>query len=149
MTRWQHDQQRRAIHAALSANAKRIAAAEAASEAVGRGLRGIWAAITKIEDLQVDLDHRVTALERELARARQPHRVPVVTAARRLGLSTASVRRLIAAGDLAGAALQLPDRERRVWVVDLASVERFERAAGAVDAEMRLIPGPGARETKG
>lgn len=109
--------------------------------ALRRGLAAAWGAVERLEagvaqerELREALEHRLAAVERELALGRALRRVPLVTAARRLGLSPASVRRLIQSGDLAGAALRLPDRERRVWVVEVQSLARFEREAGAVGA---------------
>ncbi len=98
----------------------------AASAARGR------AQLDELARENADLRRRVERLERRVADG--PERRPATWAARRLGLSPASVRRLVETGHLEGAALRLPDRERRVWVVEAESVERFERQGGAVGA---------------
>jgi len=67
-------------------------------------------------------------------------RVPAAAAAERLGLAAQTIRRLVAAGELEGLAVPMPDSGRRVWTVTLDSLERFERAAA--DA----VGAPGARE---
>lgn len=118
----------------LAAHAQRIGELEEILAARDRGLRELWAGLTRMEERLGRSDRRVASLERELARGRHPRRVPAATAARRLGVSSSSVRRLIEAGDLRGAALQLPDRERRAWVVDATDLERLERESGAVGA---------------
>lgn len=148
MNRWQRDQARRAIHAALAAHSKRIAAGEARFTAVDRGLRAIWGAITKIETRQTDLDHRLTAPERKVTHARDLRRVPAVTAALRLGVGPATIRRRIADGTLDGLAIRSGGRRR--WTVTLASLEALERGApGAPGAENRAAAGRRAPDTKG
>ena len=109
-------------------------------EAVARSLRGLWQAVEQLAGRLAEVERRTAALEHEMALGRETRRVPAVAAARRLGLSLASVRRLVESGALAGEALHLPDRERRVWVVELESLQRFEGAGGAVGA-----PGAGNR----
>lgn len=120
------------------------------------GLRAAWARLDElareVREHLAALEGRIDQLERQLAQERAPRRVPAAAAARRLGLSPASVRRLVESGALDGAALRLPDRERRVWVVSLESLERFERQAsapGAAGAPDRAAAGRRAPDTKG
>ena len=97
-------------------------------------LGALWRSLEQLHAKQKQLEARLAALEHEMALGRETRRVPAVAAARRLGLSLASVRRLVESGALAGEALHLPDRERRIWVVELQSLQRFEAAGGAVGA---------------
>lgn len=134
MNQWQRDEQARALAAALRAQRARIEALVEESEERDRRERALAGALQELEQRLARVERRNVELEGELRRARHARRIPVATAARRLGLSPASIRRLIESGDLRGAGLRLPDRERRAWVVDLPDLERLEREAGAVGA---------------
>jgi hypothetical protein len=96
------------------------------------------------------LERRLDALDRRGGhRAPQlapERRVPAVAAARRLGLAPATVRRMVAEGRLEGLAIE--SGGRRLWTVNLSSLERLERGApGAPDASEDGFPGaPRARE---
>jgi hypothetical protein len=159
-TRYQRDAERRQLLAAVAGLARRVEALEARRFAE----RELLARTDSLSSAVAMLWNRVERLERQgrlappapvqigttLSRneAPTPERIPAAAAARRLGLAPSTVRRLVSAGDLEGLAVKLPDRARRVWVVDVASVERLEREAaalpGALDAANEASAGRGA-----
>jgi len=142
-TRWQREEPLRGLTAALRAMRARIEALMDESEERDRRERVLAAAFQELEQ-------RVLVLERRTA---APARMPTTAAAKRLGLSPASVRRLIEAGELEGLALQLQGSSRKVWVVELQSLERFERArgvpVGALGAASDRIAGQRSRTNGG
>jgi hypothetical protein len=76
-------------------------------------------------------------------------RIPASRAARVLGISARSVRRLVVQGELRGAALPIGKRRRR-WTVETADLERLLGAVGCPTAapaasEVEILGAPRAR----
>lgn len=97
-------------------------------------LRHAWAALDKLFKAVDRLERRVAQLERERAPEPEVARVPSGKAAQRIGCHPRTIRRLIQQGVLKGERRQLPGRERGQWVVELASLERFEAGSGPTAA---------------
>jgi len=112
-------------------------------DSLSRSLTKTWREIEGLRSLRFEMVPRVLVRPLPAPTARDPgerKRVPAAAAAERLGLAAQTIRRLVAAGELEGLAVPMPDSGRRVWTVTLDSLERFERAAA--DA----VGAPGARE---
>lgn len=110
---------------------------EAASALRERGAEAAHRRHDVVERVLYQLAARLADLERQVAELRgKParDRVSAVTAARRLGVSRATVQRLVETGALRGTALRLPSRARRRWVVDGDDLRRFEAERGSAGA---------------
>ena len=123
-----------------------------ADRGTGSPLFQLSLVVDRLERRLAELERCYAALDRERDAALEPRRAPATRAAERLGISPATVRRLIESGALDGLALQLPDRERKLWVVDVKSLERFERESdptGATGARNEAVSGRRPKATKG
>jgi hypothetical protein len=103
-----------------------------------RSLRRLWAYLDRLDAKRRDLERRVAELERSVPD--ESGRVPASVAADRLGVAPVTVRRMVEDGALEGLAMRLPDRERLVWVVEVASLERFEQDSVATGARGVTTP---------
>jgi hypothetical protein len=118
-----------------------------------RSLRRLWAYLDRLDAQRRDLEQRVADLERGAGGEPEAKRVPTTAAAERLGVAPVTIRRMLEAGALEGLKVALPESERCVWTVEVASLERFERSSSvapvATERRQARKTGPQPQTAKG
>lgn len=112
----------------------RLARHDAAEGARAEVARIVLAAVERVERRTAELERELAALRRsrEAAIAPGPRRVSAAVAARRVGVSPATMRRWIESGAVEGLVIRSGGRKR--WSVEETSLERLERGAPGAHA---------------
>lgn len=147
--RWRRDQELVGLRRSIAVFAKRIAELErqvAKSEELAEARAAVAGAVLAVGE---KVERRLAALEAlRPAPPRAVRRVPAAAAARRLGVSPATVRRRIADGTLDGIVVEAAGRKR--WAVGEEALERLEHGApGAPGARNGAAAGPGGGPEEG
>ncbi|HTF34047.1 MAG TPA: hypothetical protein VK714_10160 [Myxococcota bacterium] len=96
------------------------------NDAEALGLRELWAAVDRLAAQNAELARRMARIERRATTSADP--VSAGQAARAIGKSPDTVRRMIASGALQGGSILLKGRKRRVWFVNMLSLRAWQDA---------------------